>query len=131
MVNGKVARNSASGPNIRDLLLAELPTRFPPGHEQTGLRPVLVVANPYNLGTPRYPTLIVVPLSSNIGLWSKNSPKLYPVLTKGLAGLVFDSVALLDNIMALDVSRVRRRLGCLGLEEYAAVRDGLLHMQVE
>ena len=50
-----------------DVLLIALPQNLPPGHEQQGPRPAIVVGLPHQLGKPRYPMLLVDHAGRNVG----------------------------------------------------------------
>ncbi len=50
-----------------DVLVVRLPLHRPQGHEQEGRRPVVVAAVPR--GTLRYPVVIVIPLTTQLGPW--------------------------------------------------------------
>jgi len=94
-------------PRIGCVLRVALERHVPGGHEQEGTRPVLVVGLPEHIGTPRYPMLIVVPLTTDRhSRWSAASPALYPRLSAGTGGIPSNSIALLDQVRAIDVSRV-------------------------
>ena len=108
-----------------DILLISLPSHAPRGHEQEGLRPAVVVGLPERAGDPRYPTVLVVPLTTQEGTWSRKAPVLYPRIQAGAAGLPRPSIALLDQLRSIDVRRVSRYLGSLGQEEFQPVHDGL------
>jgi mRNA interferase MazF len=53
-------------------------------------------------GEVRYPMLIVVPLTTQTGLWSRQNPSLYPRLEAGVGGLTQSSVILLDQLRSID-----------------------------
>ena len=110
---------------LRDLLLVHLPQHFTPGHEQEGPRPVVVVGLPGWLGKTRFDMLLVVPLTTQSGRWSGVNSKLYPHFLAGVGGLKHDSVALLEHLRGLDVSRVLRFLGTLTPAEYHPIGTGL------
>lgn len=111
-----------------DLLLVSLPQHIPPGHEQEGLRPAIVVGLPEKLGVPRYPTLLVVPLTTQRGSWTAKSPELYPQIPSGTTGLARSSVVLLDHLRAIDLSRIRGFIGSLSGEVFNPIREKLLRM---
>lgn len=115
-------------PWIGDVLLARLPTHAPPGHEQQGLRPVLVVADPSRVGTPRYAVVFAAPLTSQHFAWRRIDSSLYPLLKRGVGGLTQDSAVLLEHARGIDAARVVRRLGTLSADEYAPIRKGLEQM---
>lgn len=112
----------------RDLLLVHLPQHLPPGHEQEGPRPVVVVGIPGRLGQTRFDMLLVVPMTTRSSGWSRVNPRLYPHFRAGVGGLKHDSVALLEHLRGLDVSRVLRFLGTLTPAQYHPIGIGLKQM---
>jgi mRNA interferase MazF len=115
-------------PRPGDILVVSLPILVPPGHEQEGMRPVVVMGLPERVGTPRYPMILGVPLTTQVGTWAKRSPVLYPRFEAGTAGLPHTSVALLDHVRGVDAKRVVRYVGSLSPEEFALIREGLTGM---
>ena len=113
---------------IGDVLLVKLPQQQPPGSEQTGTRPAVVVGLPQRLGTQRFPLWIVVPMTSRIASWTLEAPRLYPVYPKGVGGLTLPSAALLDHLRGVDATRVVRFLGKLTQAEYVPIQSGLEEM---
>ncbi len=114
-----------------DVVSARFPEHNPQGHEQEGFRPAVVVGVPNALGAPRFPTLLLAPLTSDRSearRWADRSPALYPRLAKGMANLRSDSICLLDQVRALGVERVAGYLGSLSGEEYRLIREGLGRM---
>ncbi len=87
------------------------------------LQLLLVVCVPK--GLVRYPVLLVVPLTTQIGEWVNENPRLYPQLAAGVGGISQASAALLDQIRSVDVRRVISYLGSLTSEEYEPVKRGL------
>jgi mRNA interferase MazF len=108
-----------------DILLISLPSHAPPGHEQEGMRPAVVVGLPERAGEPRYPTVLVVPLTTQEGVWSKKAPVLYPRIRAGAGGLPRPFIVLLDQLRSVDVRRVSRYLGSLTGDELQPIHDGL------
>lgn len=104
-----------------NVLLARLPQLAPPRHEQSGTRPVLVVALPDRIGAPRYPMIVAAPLTTQLGEWVAASPHLYPVLEVGMGGLVRASAVMLDHVRGIDAGRVIKPLGVLSAEQYAPI----------
>ena len=94
------------------------------GHEQQGNRPVIVIGLPW--GEVRYPMLIVVPLTTQTGLWSRQNPSLYPCLEAGVGGLPQPSIVLLDQLRSIDTRRVLAYLGSLTAEQYIPIHSGLM-----
>jgi mRNA interferase MazF len=111
------------------ILRINLEKRVPSGHEQEGVRPVVVIGVPAKIGKPRYPMLIIVPLTTDRNAtWSERSPLLYPRIPAGSGGIQSDSLALLDQIRAVDVSRVVAKAGELADSEMKAIYNGLKHL---
>jgi mRNA interferase MazF len=108
-----------------DILLILLPTHAPPGHEQEGVRPAIVVGLPERAGQPRFSTLLVIPLTTQEGTWSKKAPRLYPRLRGGAGGLPRPSIALLDQVRSIDARRVSSYLGSLTGKEFQPIKEGL------
>lgn len=115
-------------PKLGDILIVALPRLIPPGYEQKGQRPVIVVGLPEKVGTPRYSMIIAVPLTTQIGTWAKRSPSLYPHLPAGTGGLPHPSIVMLDHIRGVDAHRVVRYLGSLSPKELALIQEGLKEM---
>jgi len=92
------------------------------GSEQGDMRPCLIVQN--NIGNKHSPTVIVVPLTS-----SKKAflPTHVRIIRKG--GLLFDSIALTEQVRTIDRTRLDRYLGRIGVGEQIAV-DGALAVSV-
>jgi len=104
------------------VFVADFPEHDPSGHEQEGPRPAVLVGLPTNAGRPRFPVLMLAPVTTFRGqVWVTAAPDLYPVLRTGAGGLRVDSVALVDQTRGLDASRVSRYLGTLKPEEYVPV----------
>ena len=111
---------------VGDIVTALFPVHDPTGHEQQGYRPAVVVGVPAALGGPRFPVVILAPLTTDRGQeWARRSPELYPRFPEGMAGLRTPSLCLLDQIRALGLERLRAWRGALSIEEYGPVREGL------
>ncbi|WP_407571790.1 type II toxin-antitoxin system PemK/MazF family toxin [Deinococcus altitudinis] len=111
---------------LGSVFVAEFPEHDPSGREQQGLRPAVVVGLPTNAGPPRFPVLLLAPVTTyRTQDWVTAAPDLYPVLSAGTASLTAGSVVLIDQTRALDASRVRRFLGTLTGEQYAPIHEGL------
>jgi mRNA interferase MazF len=106
-----------------DVVLINLPSHNPKGHEQEGIRPAVIVGVPS--GDVRYPVAIVVPLTTQFGGWVRKNPNLYPTIQSGTAGLPQKSVALCDQIRAVDTHRVVGYLDSLSAVEFIPIVDGL------
>lgn len=96
------------------------------GIEQHGNRPAIVMAMPHVPGPSRFPLLVVVPFTSDKAYtWANANPALYPIVPAGVGGLTADSVALLDQVRAVDPMRVTAILGTLDAAQMQPIRDGL------
>lgn len=115
-------------PKLGDVLIVALLRLIPPGHEQEGQRPAIVVGLSEKVGPPRYPMIIAVPLTTEIGAWAKRSPSLYPHLLAGTGGLPYPSIVMLDHLRGVDAQRVVRYLGSLSPKELALIQEGLKEM---
>lgn len=111
-----------------DVLLAQIAQNLPPGVEQQGVRPVVVVAAPAHLGPQRFPIVVIVPLTKATGSWAESNPILYPRLRAGQGGLPLDSTAMIDHVQAVDATRVLKRYGTLENEAFAPIKTGLEKM---
>lgn len=111
------------------MMWAKLPKRMPPGHEQQGLRPILVVGVPSRLGSPRFPLLLVVPVTTyREQEWADAAPRLYPKIQTGAGNLPRTSIVLLDQLQAIDSRRIQGLLGQLNTDEYARIQESLTRM---
>jgi mRNA interferase MazF len=109
-----------------DIVTARFPEHRPPGHEQEGPRPAVVVGLPDRLGQPRFPTILLVPLTTDRGQeWALRSPDLYPRLAAGVGGLARPSIALIDQTRALSVDRLVAYIGTLAAADFASIHTGL------
>jgi mRNA interferase MazF len=111
---------------LGDVIDTCFPEHDPKGHEQEGYRPAIIVGLPQTLGNPRFPVVLVVPLTSDYNQdWANAAPALYPRLSAGAANLRSPSIALLDQVRSLDVFRISKYRGSLTLEQYQPIADGL------
>jgi mRNA interferase MazF len=92
------------------------------GHEQGHSRPCVVVQS--NAGNRFSSMTIVVPLTDAVHL-AAPSP-IYVLVKKGDGGIRKDSIALTDQIRAVDFQRVGRSFGVLSPETMRAVDQALL-----
>ncbi len=92
------------------------------GHEQGRSRPCVVVQN--DAGNRFSSMTIVVPLTDAVHL-AAPSP-IYVLVKKGDGGIRKDSIALTDQIRAVDFQRVGRSFGVLSPETMKAVDRALL-----
>ena len=113
--------------STRDLVVVDLNGRAD-GHEQDGERTAVVLRTMQG----RFPMFIVAPTTSNIsGSWITDNPGIYPRIAKGSGavvaegscpaydGLHTDSVLLLDNIQAVDPTRIKRKIGRISQTDHA------------
>lgn len=111
---------------IGDVITAKFPSQNPSGREQEGYRPAIVVGIPSRLGELRFPLVFVVPMTTDRGQdWAANSPDLYVRFSIGIAGLKSPSIALLDQVRAIDISRIVAYRGSLTPQQYVAIAESL------
>ncbi len=108
---------------IGEIILVDLPSNQPPGREQEGRRPAIVVGLPTE--PIRYPILLIAPMTTAIGNWVDSNSLMYPKLMIGTAGLTKNSVVLLDQIRSLDPHRLVTYFGSLTNEQYQPVSEGI------
>lgn len=110
---------------IGAVITAQLPQQLPNRRGQGSYRPAVVLAAPNPTGSMQYPMLIVAPLTTDKGQsWIVGNP-LYIRLQAGAGGLPVNSVVLLDQMRALNVTHITRLLGVLSAAEYAPIQQGL------
>lgn len=99
-----------------------LPARDPQGREMEGLHPALVLA----VITARLDLAWIAPITTDRGYaWIAARPDLYHRLPAGTGGLAHDSVLLLDQVQAVDITRLRRSFGVIPPALLEAVRKAL------
>ncbi len=114
---------------IGDVLMVSLPQHVPPGHEQEGERPAVVIGLPDRTGPQRFPLFVIVPLTTARGQqWALRNSVLYPLIPAGAGGLRGDSLALLDQVRALTTRRITGYVGTLPPEAFRPIREGLQRM---
>ncbi len=91
------------------------------GHEQGCARPCIVVQN--NAGNRYSSMTIVVPLTDATRIGGPSH--IYVLVKKGDGGLRKDSIALSDQIRAVDLQRVGRSFGVVSAETMTAVDRAL------
>lgn len=92
------------------------------GHEQGRSRPCIVVQN--NTGNRFSSMTIVVPLTAAAHLGSPSA--IYVLVKRGDGGIPKDSIALCDQIRAVDLRRCGRVIGVLSPETMRNVDRALL-----
>lgn len=102
-----------------DVVIVDFPAHAPGGREQEGVRPAIVAGAA--LGPLRFPLLMVVPLTTASGAWQTANPATYPAVQAGTAGLPKLSVALTDQLRAIDRQRLRAYVGALTPAQYAPI----------
>lgn len=90
------------------------------GHEQAGLRPVLIIQN--NVLNSKLNTVVIVPITSN--LKTKGFLTTF-FLSKEGAKLNTDSIALLFQIRTIDKSRLQKRIGEMGKKDFYRLKKQL------
>jgi mRNA interferase MazF len=93
------------------------------GHEQSGFRPVLVMQN--NVLNKNLNTVIVAPITSNLKAKGKLTTHFLP---KDKTGLDKDSVVLLFQIRTLDISRLKKEISLLDIDEFFQIKQQLEHI---
>jgi len=91
------------------------------GHEQSGLRPVLVLQN--NILNRSIDTVVIVPLTSNMKPKGFMSTHFLP---KKDSLLPYDSIALLFQIRAIDKRRLNKMAGRISLFHLMHLRQQLM-----
>ena len=89
------------------------------GHEQGGVRPVLIIQN--NIGNLHSPTVIVAPITSRI----KKATLPTHVYISERAKLEKNSVILLEQIRTIDKTRLKEYLCRLQSDEIEAVNKAI------
>ena len=103
------------------VLEIRLPQRKPVGHEQTGIRPCLIIGDPGIHQKTNFPQYVICPITSTI-----LEPGLMRVaIHEGMAGLTRPGTLLLDQIQAVDVGRITGAYGRFTALELEPVRAGL------
>ena len=111
---------------IGDVVTAKFPAQNPSGREQEGYRPAIVVGIPSRLGKLRFPLIFVVPMTTDRGQeWADINPNLYVRFSAGVANLKSPSIALLDQVRAIDISRIVAYRGSLTPQQYDAIAKAL------
>ncbi|TYQ26718.1 type II toxin-antitoxin system PemK/MazF family toxin [Pseudanabaena sp. UWO311] len=111
---------------IGDVITAKFPSQNPSGRKQEGYRPAIVVGIPSRLGKLRFPLVFVVPMTTDRGQeWADINPNLYVRFSAGVAGLKSPSIALLDQVRAIDISRIVAYRGSLTPQQYEAIAESL------
>ncbi|MDR1748239.1 MAG: type II toxin-antitoxin system PemK/MazF family toxin [Spirochaetaceae bacterium] len=90
------------------------------GSEQGGARPVLIVSN--NLGNRHGPIVIVAAITSR--MTKHRLPTHVPVCGE-VKGLYKDSIVLLEQVRAIDRSRLQEYLGKMSEADMAAVDSAI------
>ncbi len=100
-----------------DIYLADLsPVR---GHEQGGLRPVLVIQN--DVGNEHSSATIVAAITSR----TKRRMPVHVTVSAEESGLPRDSIILLEQIRTIDKERLAKKLGRLAKERMEEVNRAL------
>lgn len=107
--------------NQGDLYLVDLNPII--GHEQAGLRPVLILQN--NILNRHLYTVVVAPITSN--LKAKGLMTTYFLPAK-LTKLRQDSVALLYQLRTIDKSRLIKEMGHLPKKDFSQLRAKMMRV---
>lgn len=94
----------------------------PIGSEQAGIRPVVILQN--NLGNSYSPTIIIAPITSKVTVKAKlpTHVELQPIKKR----LPKKSIILVEQIRAIDKSRLKYYIGTLNITELKAVDRALI-----
>lgn len=98
---------------LGDIFYANLGSTI--GSEQSGIRPVLVVQN--NIGNRFSPTIVIIPISSNI---AKNNLITHVLLEN--TRLDKKSIALVEQIRTLDKSRLLNKITTIDNKDLEKVK---------
>jgi mRNA interferase MazF len=90
------------------------------GHEQSGLRPVIVLQN--DILNKNLNTVVIAPLTSN--LHAKGLLTTY-FLDKNYYNLAFDSLILLTQIRTIDKSRLTRKITQIDPDTFREIKKQL------
>ncbi|MBN1494337.1 type II toxin-antitoxin system PemK/MazF family toxin [Candidatus Peregrinibacteria bacterium] len=90
------------------------------GHEQAGKRPVVVLQN--NILNKNLNTVIIAPLTKNLN--AKGLLTTYYLSSK-TTKLKYDSVVLLHQIRAIDITRLKQKIVALSTYDFASIREQL------
>ena len=90
------------------------------GHEQRGIRPCVIIADPEVLKDQRFPMVCVVPVTKRQG-----EGALYPSIGPGSSGLHTRSFALVDQVRSIDKRRITKIFGQISDEELKKIDEGL------
>ena len=95
------------------------------GSEQHGRRPVVVLSHDSFNQTTKWNSVIVIPCSTS-PQQNLRTPTVVP-LSKGVAGLPQNCVALCHQITTLDRSKLERQIGYLPDPELRAIESAVLN----
>lgn len=91
------------------------------GSEQGGIRPVLIIQN--DIGNKYSPTVIVAIITSQI---KRLKLPTHVFLEKGKAGLIKDSVVMMEQIRTIDKSKLREKIGRLSYMDMININMSLI-----
>ena len=93
------------------------------GHEQGGLRPVVVLQN--SILNRNLNTIVTAPLTSNLD--SRGLMTTY-FLPKKMSGLHKDSVALLYQIRTIDKTRLKKEIGHISKKDFEDLKRQMMEV---
>lgn len=96
------------------------------GHEQAGLRPVLIIQN--DILNDKLPTTIMIPFTSNIKY--KNNI-LHYFLEKEKTELKNDSSLILFQIRTIDKSRILQKISVINDQDFEIIKKRLNNLFIE
>ena len=91
------------------------------GSEQNGTRPVIVVQN--DIGNKYSPTIIVVPLTSQIDLKMSQPTHYY---LKAFVNIRYDSIVLTEQIRAIDKQRLKEKIGNINYKTMQEIDEKMM-----
>lgn len=107
--------------NRGDIYWAELAPRS--GSEQKGIRPVIILSHNVFNQTPRWKSVIVVPVSTST-LQARRSPTIV-ILPRGTSGLTKESFAICHQITTIDRAKLQQYIGTLEQNYLKQVEQGI------
>jgi mRNA interferase MazF len=102
--------------NRGDIHWIDIPTRLPPGSEIIKPRPCVIISATA-INTSKRRTVVAIPLTTN--------NKVYPPFSIAVRSAGETSVAVCDQIFAVDKSRIRDFVGSVSVEDMEGIENCL------
>lgn len=106
-----------------DIYMTQLDEQ-PKGHIQAGMRPVIVISN--DMANKYSSVITIIPVTSRI-----KKKKLPTHVYMKDCGLTRPSIALAEQIMSINKSRLRRRMGSIKRTEYEKKLKKAIEIQLK